>query len=154
MVAGCVGPATISLLKERARPVGVLPSDPRKDAHAPPFPEAMSKGECPIRLGLNSGAAFDLSKKMLSVVLAQHHRQEFFQIWKLNPFAGRSRFNPEYAGDEMGKTLFAVVAAGGGVAMGLTTGAMVGSAIANTFFNVSIGTIRAMRRLRRRRQSS
>jgi hypothetical protein len=31
---------------------------------------------------------------------------------------------------------------------------MVGSAIANTFFNVSIGTIRAMRRLRRRRQSS
>jgi hypothetical protein len=28
----------------------------------------------------------------------------------------------------MGKTLFAVVAAGGGVGMGLTTGAMVGSA--------------------------
>jgi hypothetical protein len=54
----------------------------------------------------------------------------------------------------MRKILLEVVAAGGGVAAGMATGAMVGSAIANTFFNVSIGTLRAMRRLRRRRQLS
>jgi hypothetical protein len=45
-------------------------------------------------------------------------------------------------------------AAGAGVAASVATGFMVGSAIANTFFGVSIGIILAMRRLRRRLQSS
>jgi hypothetical protein len=40
------------------------------------------------------------------------------------------------------------------VVTGVVTGVMVGNAIANTFFSVSIGTILAMRRLRRRLQSS
>jgi hypothetical protein len=53
----------------------------------------------------------------------------------------------------MSKTLLAVVAAGGMVTAGVAAGAMVGSAIANTFFNVSIGVIRTMRRLRCRLQS-
>ena len=44
-------------------------------------------------------------------------------------------------------------AAGAGAAS-VATGFMVGSAIANTFFGVSIGIILAMRRLRRRLQSS
>jgi hypothetical protein len=48
----------------------------------------------------------------------------------------------------MSKTLLAVAAAGGTVTAGVAAGAMVGRAIANTFFLVSIGTIRAMRRLR------
>ncbi len=43
---------------------------------------------------------------------------------------------------------------GAGVAASVATGFMVGSAIANTFFGVSIGTILAVRRLRRRLQSS
>jgi hypothetical protein len=43
---------------------------------------------------------------------------------------------------------------GAGVAASVATGFMVGSAIANTFFGVSIGTILAMGRLRRRLQSS
>ena len=43
---------------------------------------------------------------------------------------------------------------GAGVAASVATGFMVGSAIANTFFGVSIGIILAMRRLRRRLQSS
>jgi hypothetical protein len=33
----------------------------------------MSKGETPLRLRLNSGAAVNISKKMQSVVLVQHH---------------------------------------------------------------------------------
>jgi hypothetical protein len=43
---------------------------------------------------------------------------------------------------------------GAGVAASVATGFMVGSAIANTFFGVSIGTILAMRRLRRRLHAS
>jgi hypothetical protein len=54
----------------------------------------------------------------------------------------------------MSKTLLAVAAAGGTVTAGVAAGAMVGRAIANTFFYISIGTILAMRRLRRRPQSS
>jgi hypothetical protein len=38
---------------------------------------------------------------------------------------------------------------GASVVAGVVTGGIVGSAIANTFFHVSIGTILAMRRLRR-----
>ena len=45
-------------------------------------------------------------------------------------------------------------AAGAGVAASVATGFMVGSAIANTFFGVSIGIILAMRRLRRRLHAS
>jgi hypothetical protein len=45
------------------------------------------------------------------------------------------------------------VGAGVGVALNVVTGFMVGSAIANTFFSVSIGAIHAMRRLRRRGQA-
>jgi hypothetical protein len=45
-------------------------------------------------------------------------------------------------------------AAGAGVAAGVVTGAIVGTAIANTFFYISIGTILAMRRLRRRLHAS
>jgi TRAP-type uncharacterized transport system fused permease subunit len=45
-------------------------------------------------------------------------------------------------------------AAGAGVVAGAVTGAIVGSAISNTFFYVSVGTILAMRRLRRRPKSS
>jgi hypothetical protein len=45
-------------------------------------------------------------------------------------------------------------AAGAGVAAGMVTGTIVGSAIANTFFYASLGTIVAMRRLRRRLQSN
>jgi hypothetical protein len=45
-------------------------------------------------------------------------------------------------------------AAGAGVAAGVVTGTIVGSVIANTFFYASIGTILAMRRLRRRLYAS
>jgi TRAP-type uncharacterized transport system fused permease subunit len=44
--------------------------------------------------------------------------------------------------------------AGASVIAGVVTGAILGSAIANSFFHVSVGTILAMRRLRRRLQSS
>src|SRR5262245_8313253 len=112
-------------------------------------PKAMSKGERPFLRRPNSGAAFDPKQKDAECCAGATPPPRIFQIRKRNPFAGRSRFNPEYAGNDMGKTLFAIAAAGGGVAMGLTTGAILGSAIANTFFNVSSATIRAMRRLRR-----
>ena len=89
---------------------------------------------------------------------------------------GDGRLNRDVLETTMSKTLLALAAAtsmavsllaappaearcwgcavGVGVAAGVVTGAIVGSAIANTFFGISIGTILAMRRLRRRLQSS
>src|SRR5262245_42993121 len=81
-------------------------------------PKAMSKGERPFLRRPNSGAAFDPKQKDAECCAGATPPPRIFQIRKRNPFAGRSRFNPEYAGNDMGKTLFAVVAAGGGVAMG------------------------------------
>jgi hypothetical protein len=105
--------------------------------------------------------------------------QNYIQIRKRDSF-GRGtrdgRVNRDVPETTMSKTLLALAAAtsitvsvlaappaqarctgcaaGAGVAASVATGFMVGSAIANTFFGVSIGTILAMRRLRRRLQSS
>jgi hypothetical protein len=51
----------------------------------------------------------------------------------------------------MSKTLLAFAAATS-ITAGVVTGATMGNAIVNAFFNVSIRTVRAIRRLRRRLQ--
>jgi hypothetical protein len=56
-------------LEERAHGVSVEEGTAGRQGHCPrplpfpPLPKAMSKGDCPLRLRLNSGAAFGPSKR-------------------------------------------------------------------------------------------